>query len=472
MLTAVLSVGIGLGIAVKLDWLQPSTAQSENSNPPLASFLPGTRTPASFADLTKQVQAAVVNISTSKTLRLRRIPNPFYEDFYDRYLQANPSLRRQNSLGSGFILNKEGYILTNNHVVSGADEIQVRLSDGRTFDAVIVGSDGKTDIAVIKINAHESLPTVNLGNSDQLEIGDWVIAIGNPFGLTQTVTAGIVSAKGRVIGAGPYDDFIQTDASINPGNSGGPLFNLRGEVVGINTAVVATGQGLGFAIPINMAKQVIPQLIQGKPVERGYIGIGLMEVTPEMMKALGLDKPEGALVGQVFEDSPAQRAGIQAGDFITSLNGHPIQKANDLPIQVANVPIGNEVSMEVLRRGEKKSFQVKIGSQSQASGKLAASVIGAGVDSKLGLAIRDVNPVESQRNGLNPGQGVTVTDIDQNSSAAYVGIQPGDVILQLNDRPVTGSQDFVKLSQGLKSGQTVRMMVKRGPMTSFFAFKI
>ncbi len=473
LLACFLSVGVGLGIAVKLDWLQPGTAQTE---PPPAvtppSFFPGTKTPATFADLTKQVQAAVVNISTSKTLRVRRVINPFYEDFYDRYYQANPTQRRQNSLGSGFILNKDGYILTNNHVVNGADEIQVRLSDGRTFDAQLVGADSKTDIAVIKINAHESLPTVALGNSDQIEIGDWVLAIGNPFGLTQTVTAGIVSAKGRVIGAGPYDDFIQTDASINPGNSGGPLFNMRGEVVGVNTAVVASGQGLGFAIPINMAKREIPQLLQGKPVERGYLGIGLEEVTPDLMQALGLGKPDGALVGQVFEGSPAHVAGIQAGDLILSVNGHPIQKINDLPIQVANAPIGSDVAVEVLRGGQKKIFQVKVASQAQATGKVAGGAVSDSNPSGLGLAIRDVNPIETQRNGLTQGQGVTVTDIDEGSSAAYVGIQPGDVILQMNDHPVTGSQEFLKQTQGLRRGQTVRMLVKRGPMTSFFAFKI
>ncbi|MCE9625267.1 MAG: DegQ family serine endoprotease [Deltaproteobacteria bacterium] len=473
LFTALLSVGIGLGIAVKLDWLQPSTAQSDISPSSSLPYAMGGRAPGSFADLTKQVQAAVVNISTSKTLQLRgRSPDPYYQDYLDRYFQANPGQRRQNSLGSGFILNKDGYILTNNHVVSGSDEIQVRLSDGRTFEAQMVGSDNKTDIAVIKINAHESLPTVALGNSDGIDIGDWVLAIGNPFGLTQTVTAGIVSAKGRVIGAGPYDDFIQTDASINPGNSGGPLFNLKGEVVGINTAVVASGQGLGFAIPINMAKQVIPQLIKGQRVERGYLGIGLQEVTPELTQALGLEKPEGALVAQVYEGSPANQAGIQAGDLILSLNGHPIQKTNDLPILVSQAEIGSEVAMQVLRRGERKDFKVKIASQDKINQAVATSTANGGNLTNIGLEIRDVNPVETQRNGLLPGQGVTVTSLDDRSAAASVGLQPGDVILKLNDRPVIGSQDFLKSSQVLKQGQMVRMLVKRGPMTSFFVFKI
>lgn len=473
VLSALIAVTVALGIAVKLDWLQSSQAQ--NSTAPAAAplFAPPRGAPSSFADLTKQVQAAVVNISTSKTVKPRgRYPNPLYQDYYDRYFQSNPGLRKQNSLGSGFFLNKEGYILTNNHVVSGADQIEVKLSDGRNLEAHLVGADPKTDIAVIKVDAHESLPTVSLGNSDSLEIGDWVVAIGNPFGLTQTVTAGIVSAKGRVIGAGPYDDFIQTDASINPGNSGGPLFNLRGEVVGVNTAVVATGQGLGFAIPINMAKQVIPQLIKGRQVERGYLGIGLQEITPELAQALGLSKPEGALVGQVFEGSPAHRAGIQAGDLILSLNGQPIQKTNDLPILVAQTPIGSEVGIDVIRGGERKNFKVRIASQNEASQAVAGSAPSSGNPASIGLMIRDVNPLESQRNGLPPGQGVTVTDIDQRSSAAFVGIQPGDVILKLNDQPIDGSRSFAKMSEGLKRGQTVRMLVKRGPMTSFFAFRL
>ncbi|HEX5035246.1 MAG TPA: Do family serine endopeptidase, partial [bacterium] len=416
LLTAVLSATVGLGLAAKLDWMHLGQAQNDPT-----AFLPAQR-PTSFADITKQVQAAVVNISTLKNVQIRgRFGNPYYEDFFERYYRSNPRARQQNSLGSGFILNKDGYILTNHHVVSGADEIQVKLSDGRTFKARVAGSDPNTDIAVIKIDAHDSLPTVSLGNSDGLEIGDWVLAIGNPFGLTQTVTAGIVSAKGRVIGAGPYDDFIQTDASINPGNSGGPLFNLKGEVVGINTAIVASGQGLGFAIPINMAKQVIPQLLKGKPVERGYLGIGLQELTPEMVQALGIDKPEGALVAQVYEGSPAHKAGILPGDLIVSLNGQHIGKTNDLPILVSQAPVGSEVAIEVARRSERKTFNVKVASQGEMSSAIVASDIGAGNPSKIGLAVRDVNPTESQRNGLQLGQGVTVTGIEDSSVAAGVG---------------------------------------------------
>jgi len=361
-----LSLLLGVGLAVKLDWLSLSRAQVDVA-PPFSPAVPsgmGRGIPGSFSELTKQVQPAVVNISTSKTLKMRRAM-PYYDDYYQYYFQARPQLRKQNSLGSGFILNKDGYILTNNHVVAGADEIMVKLSDGRTFDARIVGIDPRTDIAVIKINA-SSLPVVTLGDSDHLEIGDWVVAIGNPFGLTQTVTAGIVSAKGRVIGAGPYDDFIQTDASINPGNSGGPLFNVRGEVVGVNTAVIASGQGIGFATPINIAKGIIPTLLKGGKVERGYLGIGLQELGPELAKQLGLSRPEGALVAQVYDQSPASEAGIVPGDLVLSFNGQAINQTHELPLLVSQSPIGSEVTLEVLRQGEKKEFRVKLISLDQA----------------------------------------------------------------------------------------------------------
>ena len=273
---ALLALAAGLALPARLSWDNHSYAQNVAASGPAPAqptippvqYLPDGRTPSTFSSLAKGVKAAVVNISTSKTVRVQR--NPFYNDYFDSYLYQVPqNLRKQNSLGSGFILNKDGYIQTNNHVIQGADEIQVKLADGRVFEAKLIGVDPKTDTAVVKINTHEELPTVSLGDSDKIDIGDWVVAIGNPFGLTHTVTAGIVSAKGRAIGAGPYDDFIQTDASINPGNSGGPLFNLQGQVVGINMAVIASGQGIGFAIPINLVKSIIPSLMKGGKIERG-----------------------------------------------------------------------------------------------------------------------------------------------------------------------------------------------------------
>ena len=238
---------------------------------------------------------------------------------------------KQRSLGSGFIISDEGYILTNNHVVAGADEINVKLSDGREFKGVLKGSDEKLDLALVKITAKDHLPVAPLGDSDAIEVGEWVLAIGNPFGLSQTVTAGIVSAKGRVIGSGPYDDFIQTDASINPGNSGGPLFNAKGEVIGINTAIVAGGQGIGFAIPVNMAKSVITQLRETGKVTRGWLGVSVQPVTPDLAKSFGMKNDKGALVSEVMKDSPAEKAGFKVGDIILEFDGKAITDMHELP---------------------------------------------------------------------------------------------------------------------------------------------
>ena len=470
IMVGILSATIGLALSVRLGWLPATVAQTETPAPITAKVVPPAGAPMSFAGLAKQVQSAVVNISTSKVLRVRQVdPYNFYGDFYGFF--ENQPARKQTSLGSGFILNKDGYILTNNHVVNGADEIQVKLSDGRIFSARLVGADPKIDVAVIKINTKDSLPIVALGNSDRLEIGDWVLAIGNPFGLTQTLTAGIVSAKGRIIGAGPYDNFIQTDASINPGNSGGPLFNLNGEVVGINTAIVSTGQGIGFAIPINMVKGLIPQLIKTGKVERGYLGIGLQEITPEIANSLGLSKPQGALVANVFDRSPAEEAGIVPGDLILNFNGRSIDNAHDLPVWVSQSNVGSTADIEVLRGGAKKHFKVRLASL-EAMSQNAAKSDAASNGSPLGLAVREVNPEESRRNGIPSGKGVTVTDIRRGSAADYVGLQLGDVVLEINNRPVTGIESFEAEAQKLRKGEIAKIFVKRGPMTSFFAFKL
>ena len=284
----------------------------------------------------------------------------FLKDSFRVCLRTPRLPKLQKGMGSGVIISKDGYVLTNNHVVDGAKEVTITLADQKEYKGRIVGTDPQTDIAVVKIDAHESFPAATLGNSDDLKVGDWVVAIGNPFGLDRTVTAGIVSAKGRVIGAGPYDNFIQTDASINPGNSGGPLLNLQGEVVGINTAIVAQGQGIGFAIPVNTVKPMIPELETKGKVTRGFLGVNIQAITPALAKSLSLPDQKGALVADVNPDTPAARAGIQRGDVIVAFNGKEVPDSQSLPAMVAAIPVDQEATVTVKRQGQTLQLPVKI----------------------------------------------------------------------------------------------------------------
>ncbi|MBI2981609.1 MAG: trypsin-like peptidase domain-containing protein [Deltaproteobacteria bacterium] len=337
ILIALIGILVGVLVTARLNLVNHAgTVDLVSPVKPAGFFQTESRLP-SFVDLAKQVSLSVVNISTTKKIKRPPMPpggrSPYgpgdpFDEFFDRFFQG-PSERPQRSLGSGFVMDGEGHIITNNHVIEGADEIQVQLTDKRKFTAKIIGVDTKTDLAVIKIEA-KNLPTATLGDSNSLNVGEWVLAVGNPFGLDHTVTAGIVSAKGRIIGAGPYDDFIQTDASINPGNSGGPLFNLEGKVVGVNTAIVAAGQGIGFAIPINMARDLVPQLIRSGKVTRAWLGVGIQEITPELAESFGLKDAKGGLVSNVFPNSPADKAGFQPGDIVIKFDGQEIQDSHDL----------------------------------------------------------------------------------------------------------------------------------------------
>src|SRR4030043_553540 len=328
------------------------------------------KAPTSFSELAERVKPAVVNISTTKTTAGRSFGSPFGrspfgDDFFDRFFGDIPQREfKQRSLGSGFVISNDGYIFTNNHVVEKADKILVKLSDNREYEAKIIGTDTKTDIALIKIKPSNSLPVAEIGDSEKVRVGEWVIAIGNPFGLDQTVTAGIVSAKGRVIGAGPYDNFIQTDASINPGNSGGPLLNMAGEVVGINTAIFSQSGGnvgIGFAIPVNMAKEIAPQLKEKGHGTRGWLGVGIQKITPELSKSFGLKDEKGALVSQVVKGGPADKGGIETGDVIVEFDGNKVSDSNELPRMVAPLPVGKTVSVKLLRGGNAVDREVKIG---------------------------------------------------------------------------------------------------------------
>ena len=428
-----------------------------------------------FVELADNLKPAVVNISTSQTVQQRTpvFPGPrgpgndMFEEFFERFFRGYPQQppREKRSLGTGFIISKDGYILTNDHVVKDADVIKVKLSDGREFEGEVRGLDPKLDLALVKIEAGENLPVAELGDSDSLRIGEWVMAIGNPFGLEQTVTVGIVSAKGRVIGAGPYDDFIQTDASINPGNSGGPLFNAQGKVVGINTAIVAGGQGIGFAIPVNMAKQIIPQLRDVGHVTRGYLGVTVQAMTDELADSFGLQKNRGALVNQVMDDSPAAKAGFKRGDIILEFDGQEIRDINDLPRIVAGTRVGETVRVQIYRNHKTLELQVKVG---QLEGEQQAQAPSADRSGEiLGISVADLTPELAERYAIEDPQGVLVKSIDPDGPAAGVNLRVGDQILEVNGREVKSVADFRAEVGEPEAGAVMRLLVQR-QQTLFF----
>ena len=428
-----------------------------------------------FVALAKRLKPEVVNISTTQTATEQEGPDPFdkndpFGEFWKRFF-GGPFPRgqfKQRSLGSGFIIEPDGLILTNYHVVDNADTINVRLLDGRDFPGKVVGKDQKTDIALVRINA-QNLPVAPLGDSDRLEVGEWVMAIGNPFGLDYTVTSGIVSAKDRQIGAGPYDHFIQTDASINPGNSGGPLINLQGQVVGIDSAIFSESGGnigIGFAIPINLVKQLLPQLKSTGKVTRGWLGVSIQAMTPDIAASLGLDKAKGALVSSVVPDSPADHAGIKAGDVIVGYEGREINNANDLPFLVASTPVGKTVSLQVLRDQKERRFPVTI--EKMAEEEVLASTSEKG---DLGLTVEQITPAVAENLGLQTTQGVVITAIAPNSRADEAGLQSGDIIHEINRKPIRDLSDFRKNMESAAQGKTVLFLVQRQDNTIFLALR-
>ncbi len=438
--------------------------------------------PPSFSGLVKKAKDSVVNISTVKVIKGHRgIPFPFhgpfgqddpFREFFERFFRDHmPKNFRQKSLGSGFIIDKAGYILTNNHVVEGTDEIRVKLANDTELDAEIVGRDPKTDLALIRIKTDHPLKPLPLGDSDKLEVGDWVIAIGNPFGLGHSVTAGIVSAKYRRIGAGAYDNFIQTDAPINPGNSGGPLLNMAGEVIGINTAIFTRSGGsigIGFAIPINMAKQLLPQLKKGKVV-RGWLGVMIQKITPELKEKLGLEEAKGALVADVVEGGPADKAGIKRGDVIVSFDGKEIYEMNDLPYIVATTPVGKKVEVIVIRKGRKKKFRVRIGEMKEEEVAQASEKESL----ELGMVVKELTPSLAQRFDISPDEeGLVVVQVEQPSPASEAGLRPGDLILEVDQKKVTDIDQFNRLLSRYKKGDVILFLVKRQDSTLFLTLKV
>ncbi len=426
----------------------------------------------SFADLAARVSPAVVNVKVTSTVKTE-LPDQFFgEDFpfhgFGLPVPEQPHQFKQQGTGSGFIIRKDGVILTNNHVVDNAQEITVTLADKQQYKAKILGRDPKTDLAILKIEPKGSLPTLALGDSAALRVGDWVMAIGNPFGLTNTVTTGIVSAKGRTIGAGPYDDFIQTDAPINPGNSGGPLFNMSGEVVGINTAIFSQSGGnigIGFAIPVNLVKSLVPDLETKGTVTRGWLGVSVQPVTPELARSFGLDKQRGALVGDVMAQGPAEKAGIERGDVIVSYDGKNIDDASALPALVASTPVGKTVPVEIVRDGKSKTVEVLLGKLNDRATALNTK------EEKVewGLALQDIRPEERPQMNLAGNEGVLVTSVAPGSPAQNAGIQPGDVILQVNQVPVKSVQNVKAEVAKAKGEKPLLLLLRHTDGTTSFA---
>ncbi len=433
-----------------------------------------------FSDLARKAGSAVVNVSTVRTVeggqRMERffnqIPpgqdNPF-KDFFDQFerffgdQQRQP--RQQSSLGSGFIISSDGFVVTNNHVIEGADEILVNLrGDEESFEAELVGRDPETDLALLKIEVDRDLPTLSFGDSEKMDIGNWVLAIGNPFGLDHTVTAGIISAKGRVIGSGPYDDFIQTDASINPGNSGGPLLNLDGEVVGINTAIVATGQGIGFAIPSSLAKDVIDQLKRYSKVKRGWLGVTIQNVDENTARALGLGEPKGALVSSVQPGDPADTAGVRTGDVILEINGQPIEDAGDLTRQVGAMDPGERIGMTLWRDNATSEVTVTLGERDLTQTADRPDQEQEPQDLALGLQLRPVTEREAEALGMETVRGLLVAGVADGSLAAENDIRPGDVVLEANGKAVDSVNEFRQVleTDAREKGVVMLLLKRRG----------
>ena len=437
--------------------------------------------PESFTELAEKDSPAVVNIRAEKNGQGAPGQYPHFQgrpfqkndplhDFFEKFFGGMPRKNfKQRSLGSGFIIDEEGYIVTNNHVVQGADKIKVILKDGREFNAQIKGLDPNTDLALVKIDSDTDLPTVELGDSDALKVGEWVLAIGNPFGLEHTVTAGIISAKGRVIGSGPYDDFLQTDASINPGNSGGPLINMEGKVVGINTAIIAGGQGIGFAIPINLAKGIIEQLKTKGEVTRGWLGVGIQDLTKDLKEYYGMKDGEGVLVTQVFPGDPAAKAGMEPKDIILEVNGHKVKTSRELSRIIAETGVGQEVNITVLRNGERKDFTVKLSKRKD--GETASVGRETGRQNEFGIAVSNLAPEVAQKFNLENSKGVLVVDVAAGGKGDKAGVLAGDIIREINHKKVDNVDEYLEEIGKIKSGHTVYMYILR-PGRGFMVIKL
>lgn len=478
----ILASSLNLTSFSRADKGDPKNAITSNTTLPFTSSLQ-----SPFVAVARKAGPAVVNISSKRYTEIisRGFQTPyddFFKEFFPDLRKQEPEKRQQKieGQGSGFVIDKKGYILTNNHVVAGNPELTVKISDNREFSAEIVGTDPKSDVAVIKLKGLKGdLPeteVADLGNSDEIEVGDYAIAIGNPFGLERTVTQGIISYKGRtglnIQGGGPmYQDFIQTDASINFGNSGGPLVNLRGEVIGINTAINSAGQGIGFAIPINMARKIADQLIDHGKVVRGYLGVLPQEVTPDLAEGFGLKNVKGVLIARVEDGTPAGKAGLLEGDIIIEFNGQDIPTVAKFRQIVADSKVGDKVKMDVIREKKQKTLSVVIG---EMPGEAVAKAKEE-TEPKVWLGIRKLLAVDSEQaksSGINEKEGVLIAEIEPDSPADEAGIQRGDVIKKINNRAIKNLSDYSSiLNSAQKSEKAVVFLLKRGQNTLFIAVK-
>ncbi|HMK74742.1 MAG TPA: Do family serine endopeptidase [Thermodesulfobacteriota bacterium] len=435
-----------------------------------------------FVEVAKKAQPAVVNITTEKTIAMRpwdRYGEDFFkgspfEDFFKGFgfsprEKGKEYRHKQKSGGSGVIVDKEGYILTNNHVVEDADKIKIRLNDGREFTATLKGQDPRTDLAVLHIKARD-LPVAALGDSDKLEVGEWAIAIGSPFGLEHTVTVGVISAKGRSgLGTGTYEDFIQTDASINPGNSGGPLINIDGEVVGINAMIIQPGTGIGFAIPINMAKQILSDLIKQGKVVRPWLGISVQDLTPEMAEQFQVKEKEGVLIAQVHQGTGAEKAGLLSGDIIKSVDEKAIKNGNELIKEIQKKKVGQTVKLALVRDGKPMTVEVT----TAAMPVKPEAMHEKDIEEKLGAMVQELTPQLAARYRISSEikRGVVVVGVEEGSPAEDIGLQEGDAVLEINRKKIETVKDFEKAAKDMNMEKGVVLRLHRRGNTFYHSFK-
>lgn len=507
VLSVFLSLPVTGGRMESFVWLDKALALSTGSVP-FGSDV--------FVEISKKQTPAVVNVSTKTKTRAMKDPKspkqrqrqhppapaprgkgdrggeneekeergaPDLRDFYDRFFGERGDPRPKSGMGSGFLISEDGLIMTNNHVIEGSDEIKVTMPNGegydKEYDAVLVGTDPKTDIALIRIKMEEgkkkTFTFLKLGDSDSLEVGEWVVAIGNPFGLSHTVTVGVVSAKGRSIGSGPYDEYIQTDASINPGNSGGPLLNIKGEVIGMNTAIISGNSGgnvgIGFAIPINMAKSILTELKEKGSVTRGWLGVMIQRITPELAKSFGLKENDGALVGDVISGGPADEAGIKRGDVISKFNNQEIKTMESLPKYVASVTPGKKVDIEIIRDGKRKTIPVTIAILKDKMAEEGVAKQETAVD-LLGVQVQDITRELADSLQLDVVEGVLIAEVTPGEAGAEAGLRRGDVVTEMNRKPIKGVSDYNQIASKIKSGDSALFLVKRGGTTIYIAVKV